>query len=334
MRRLLLSLLFGVAIACSSGDDTTAPDPCAANTATGYAAYTVGGLGAWSVAPAATDACITVRLDSHFVYLDPAVTAQGRLYLFLPGTGAIPQYYRRVIQEAARAGYHAVGLSYPNADAVGVLCAGQGADCHGPAREEILTGADASSVVAVTRSNSIENRLLKLVAFMQAIDPGRNWSQFTVGGAIDWSRVSVAGHSQGGGHALYIARRHAVLRASAFASGGDVAGSEPATWVTQPFATPASRIYGFISVNDELVSPTGAVNAWTVIGLGAFGPANSVDGAAAPWGGSHMLLTSAAPVRPEVAIGPNHNVVVVDVNTPNDGGVPVFAGVWREMGMP
>jgi hypothetical protein len=35
-----------------------------------------------------------------------------------------------------------------------------------------------------------------------------------------------------------------------------------------------------------------------------------------------------------VAIGPNHNVVVVDVNTPNDGGVPVFAGVWREMGMP
>lgn len=322
--------------ACSSGDDDPGPTPdpgtCAATT--GHAAYTTDGLQAWSVLPRATDSCIDARLDSHFVFIDPAVAAKNRLFLFLPGSGAIPQYYRLIARTAAREGYHAIGLSYFNASAVGSLCAGQGPDCHGPVRLEILTGTDASSRIAVSRANSIENRVLRLLAYMQSIDPGRNWSQFVVNGAVDWSRVSVAGHSQGGGHALFIAQRHLVLRASAYGSGGDLIVQQPVTWVTEPFATPAGRIYGFSSVNDEAVSAVGAVNAWTAIGLDAFGPATSVDAAAAPWGGSHMLLTSAVPQRPELANAPNHNVVVVDVNTPVVGGAPVFEPVWREMGMP
>ena len=337
MHRCLV-LLALTAAACSSSDGdsdpTPNPDPCAANTATGYSAYASNGLQAWSVLPAATDACIDARLDSHFVYVDPAVAAKGRLFLFLPGTGAIPRFYRLIVRTAASEGYHAIGLSYFNATAVATLCAGRGPDCHGPARLENLTGSDVSNRIAVSRANSIENRLLRLLAYMQTIDPGRNWSQFVANGAIDWSKVSVAGHSQGGGHALYIAQRHLVLRASAYGSGGDVILQQPVTWVTEPFTTPVDRIYGFSSVNDEAVSAVGAVNAWTEIGLDAFGPATSVDDAPAPWGGSHMLLTSAAPENPGVSSAPNHGVVVVDVHTPVVGSVAVFAEAWREMAMP
>jgi hypothetical protein len=330
-------LLAAITLGCSSSDGdadpTPDPDPCAANTTTGYSAYTSNGLQAWSVHPAATDACVDARLDSHFVYVDPAVAAKGRLFLFLPGTGGIPWFYRLIVRTAASEGYHAIGLSYFNAAAVAILCAGQGPDCHGPVRLENLTGSDVSNRIAVSRANSIENRLLRLLAYMQTIDPGRNWSQFVADGAIDWSKVSVAGHSQGGGHALYIAQRHLVLRASAYGSGGDLIVQQPVTWVTEPFTTPADRMYGFSSVNDEAVSAAGAVNAWTEIGLDGFGAATSVDDVAAPWGGSHMLLTSAAPENPGASSAPNHSMVVVDVHTPMAGNVPVFAAVWREMGM-
>jgi hypothetical protein len=46
-----------------------------------------------------------------------------------------------------------------------------------------------------------------------------------------------------------------------------------------------------------------------------------------------MLLTSAAR-EPGASSAPNHGMVVVDVHTPKVGSAPVFAGVWRTMGMP
>jgi hypothetical protein len=122
----------------------------------------------------------------------------------------------------------------------------------------------------VSRANSIENRLLRLLAYMQAIDPGRNWSQFVLNGAIDWSKVSVAGHSQVVGTRSHRAAPRRAARLGV-RLGGDVIVQQPVTWVTEPFTTPADRIYGFSSVNDEAVSAVGAVNAWTEIGLDAFG---------------------------------------------------------------
>src|SRR5829696_4928184 len=68
------------------------------------------------VVPAATDPAITNSnpLFRHWVYLDPTAPRAGKLFVFLPGTGAPPNVYRLILETAAQDGCHAVGLSYVN----------------------------------------------------------------------------------------------------------------------------------------------------------------------------------------------------------------------------
>ena len=335
MRLTSVAVALIAAAACST--PSTPDDPCAATPGTGIRTGSSADLTIWVVHPRSTDGCITQRLDSHFVFRAPAVTPVGRLFVFLPGTTAIAQYYQLIVAEAARAGYHAVGISYPNDNAVGVLCASQPATCYGDARLEILTGQATSSVVAVDRANCIENRIVKLLRFMRTTEPAGDWGQFLLGDtAVVWSKVAVAGHSQGGGHTLFIAQRYAVWRATAYSSAGDfLAGSAAvAPWVLQPYATPATRLFGFISNADELVSPVPTLAAWSAIGMA--GAAVDVDVTTPPFGATQRFVTTAAPANPLVTVSPNHNVVAVDVNTPKVGGTttPVFAGVWRALSFP
>lgn len=344
MRQLLVSGTLILAAACS-GSGTTPPTPpitpgagaCAATPGVGLNVRSAHGLTITSLLPRSTDACISVALDSHFVYRAPGVVPLGRLLVFLPGTGAVPQNYRLILAEAARTGYHAIGLSYPNAEAIGALCSTQAADCYGDARLEILTGLSTSNVVDVSRANSIENRLVRLLSFMRATEPAGNWGQFLItDSAVEWRRLAVAGHSQGGGHALFIAQQHQLFRGSAYASAGDLlAGSgAPAPWVTRPFATPASRLAGFVSTNDELVSAVASLATWVTIGMSA--ALVNVDVTPAPYLANQRFVTSAAPENPGLAISPSHNVVVVDVNTPKAGpsNAPVFGEVWRAVSFP
>jgi hypothetical protein len=327
-----------VAACTDSGSPTRPPvETCPANTASGVSTYTLLDRTVWTVLPIATNACITQNPDSHFVALDPTVPLVGRLFVFLPGSSAEARSYRRIVAEAAGAGYHALGLTYVNDLAIGVRCAFAGSACYSEVREEIVTGDDTSGRLQVGRDDSIEGRLVRLLEFMALVDPDRGWDQFVNTNGPRWDLISVAGHSQGGGHSLFIAQRTSVFRATAYSSAGDllVPGSSPAPWVAEPWATPAARRFGFISEFDELVSYMGTVEAWTNAGLAAFGPPAQVDGTAAPFGGSHMLTTRADPRNPATIIAPNHGVTVVDIVTPLDAsGEPVFAPVWRALSFP
>jgi hypothetical protein len=323
------------------GRSATAPpvlpqvDPCAPTPGVGVRVSSQNGLAVTAVLPQSTDACISQKLDSHFVYRAPAVASAGRLLIFLPGTGAVAQNYQLILAQAARAGYHAIGVSYPNDIAVGTFCAAEQPTCYAATRLEILTGQATSSVVNVSRANSIENRIVKLLRFMNTAEPGAGWAQFLSNDStVNWSSVSIAGHSQGGGHALFIAQRYAVFRASMYASYGDYLPNvtTPAPWVTQSYATPATRIFGFISTADELISPLGALSTWGALGM--VGAAVNVDVTSSPYGAAQRFVTAAIPENPTLVIAANHNVVAVDVNTPKVGGVPVFAGVWKAVSFP
>jgi len=335
MRLPILFASMLVLIACGAADVTPPPpiDPCAPAGASALVTRTPNGLVEFSVRSGSTNACQAVAADSHLAYVSPTATLRGRLAVFLPGTGGVPRNLEFVQQVAAAEGFHVIGLAYPNDLSVGSLCSGRGTACYGPVRQEIATGNDASSVVTVSRNDAIEQRLRDMLAFLRTTDPQRGWGTFLQADTVRWDLVHVAGHSQGGGFALFLAQRQRVAQAAAMGSGGDLVdgGLTPAAWVGQPFRTPASAIYGFIHTADELVRPQGAVNAWTQIGLAAFGAATSVDGAASPWGGSHMLLTSTAPRFPTAPTASNHGAVAVDFNTPIDGGVPRFAPVWRRI---
>lgn len=329
---------FGVAAACSESESPADPiDDCTPTTTSGLSSYALDGLEVHAILPARTSSCIVAAPDSHFVALDPTAVSSGRLFVFLAGSGASARNYRKIIFAAARAGYPAVALTYVNDLPVGVRCAFAASNCYEDVRREVVTGADASSRLTVGWDDSIEGRLVRLIETFAALDPGGGWAGFLDGLAPRWDRISVAGHSQGGGHSLFIARENPVFRATAYSSGGDLEPltGTPAAWLDGSWTTPADRIGGFSAENDEVVPYAGTISAWTLVGLDAFGPPTSVDLEAPPWGGARMLTTRAAPRNAGAVFTPHHSVTVVDGITPLDtDGEPVFAPVWRTLSFP
>lgn len=284
------------------------------------------------VQPASTDAAISSDLEAHFaVNPSPAVTAKQRLLVFLPGTFGRPDNYRSVVRVAAAQGLHAIGLNYPNNVTVGSLCSTSiDANCFANTRHEILTGNDTSSAITVSRANSIENRLIKLLLALHTQAPGEDWDGYLVAGQPDWSRIRVAGHSQGGGHAAFIAKQYSVDRAVYFGSPADATSSGLAPWVSVAGATPGTRQAGFTHLRDELA--TLPVVSATCRVLGLAGALTSVDGMAAPFGGAKQLTTNADPAPGNSALSPLHSTPIVDGVTPlASDGTPLFAPVWRTL---
>lgn len=275
----------------------------------------------------ATQAGIADRFGPH-VAVAPLGAATGRLFVHLPGTGGKPPSTLLILRQAGSQGVHAVGLAYPNLPTVDSLCsASSDIDCYAKVRLEIIDGTDRTPLVAINRTNSIENRLVAVLAALAAQFPAEGWGQFLAAGAPRWDRIAISGHSQGGGHAAMMARDRTMARVCMFGSPKDTSSffNAPAAWQSDPHVTPADRYYGF---NHQQDSQAITLRNWAALGLGALGAPVSVDGAAPPYGGSHQLTTNAVPS----SAGEYHGSVVVDRNTPLAAdGTPLFAPVWSRM---
>ena len=107
-----------------------------------------------TVTPSVTDPNITTPNANHYVYINTAVTQKNKLFLFFPGTGGIPSYYKEITKEAANLGYYSIGLSYPNAQAINTICAGTtDTTCHRRARYETFDGIDRHDSLNVDTNN-------------------------------------------------------------------------------------------------------------------------------------------------------------------------------------
>ena len=104
------------------------------------------------VKPQQTDSAIDRALDDHYAWLDTSVRTNNKLFVFMPGTATPPGAYQLVQQEAARLGYHVIGLMYPNSVKLAVACplTGDPDACFENARLEILDGIPRRSVVEVS----------------------------------------------------------------------------------------------------------------------------------------------------------------------------------------
>lgn len=287
------------------------------------------------ILPASTDPAIDQANDPHVaVNPSPSVAPKSKLFVFLPGTGAVPTMQQRILGTAAVRGYHAIGLSYPNATAVGTLCADDtDPDCFWDVRREVISGVNLSARVVVTPANAIVHRLERLLATLQAQFPAEGWGAFLIGGSVDWSRVTLAGHSQGGGHVGVLAKLVALDRAVYFSSPADwrQVANTPATWLGRPNVTSATRQLAFIHEQDQLVPEAQARANWVALGLDALGPVTSVDGSVAPYGDSHRLTTRAVPALTSAY----HGATVVDVATPRTAtGGSLFEPVWIYLAFP
>jgi hypothetical protein len=229
-------------------------------------------------------------------------------------------------------GFHVINLNYPNDEAVRDLCGAPNTDldCYAKVRLEIKDGTDRTSLVNVNRANSIENRLIKLLIYLQTLFPNDNWAQFLGGNsAIQWSKIVVAGHSQGGGHAGIIGRFHPVSRAIMLAAMdfNGVTGM-PANWIARPETTPnataADRFFGFSHMRDDSVNFTIlTTRIWTAYGMNNYGAVVNVDNAAPPYNNTHSLTTN-------FDCANTHGCIVVDAFTPiGTNGIAVFRPVWE-----
>jgi hypothetical protein len=271
------------------------------------------------VPPPDTDPAITQFVDDHVVVWNPYVERRGVLYVHLPGTGGVPANSELVLREAALQGVPAIGLTYPNRRTVNSLCDGRTTACPGAVRNEIVNGVDSSPLVSVNVANSVVNRLTKLLQHLSRLQPGFGWDTYLDGAEPRWERIVVGGHSQGAGHAAFIATQHRVARVAMYAGAHDTVDGRFADWL-QPGATPGERFFGFVHREDgAIVKQLG----WQR--LGATGALTPVDGATPPYGGNHMLVTDVPSANP-------HGSVVVDARTPKRAdGTPLFAPVWRHL---
>lgn len=283
------------------------------------------------VQPQVTDSEIDLALGRHYVAKNPDVSQRNQLMVFFPGAGGTPFFYRTFTNLAADMGFDAIALSYVNEDAVNDLCGGQpDLDCYGNMRLEGLDGIDRTNVINVNRANSIENRLIKLLIYLQGQFPSQNWEQYLdQNNQIKWNKLVVAGHSQGGGVAGIIAKNHIVTRSIMFAA-MDFNGpnNSPANWILAPSISPESVYFGFSHRQDESVNYNLLSNRiWTVYGMPAYGAIVNTESATPPYNNTHSLNTNYA----ELPDGSSyHGSVVADTRFPVDAnGVSVHEPVWR-----
>lgn len=294
-----------------------------------------------------TDSSITAApggFESPHVVINPSpsVTSKGELLVFLPGTQGRPSQYSAILRSAAGWGFYSVGLNYPNQTTMASLCrTSPDPNCYWAARSDVLfgDGTPVSGQSDVTPADSIVNRLAKLLVYMDATFPGEGWGQFLLpDSTVDWSKVVLAGHSQGGGHVGVMAKTVNLARAVYFSSPDDWSDltNQPADWtLSKPNVTPAGRQYGFGSDADTLVPNSHAFAIWDNLGLARPGSGPVlVETSSAPFGDSHQLRT-ALPFNPTSSAPgtalKNHGITVVDTSTPLDGnGRPRFStdGVW------
>lgn len=266
----------------------------------------------------------------------PATAAQrkGILIVYMVGSGGSPDFSLEPARFAASLGFGVLNIQYPNTTVVGVVCGGQ-ADCFGQFRGETVFGENVAYAPGlptynqaanfVTRENSVVNRVANLLDFLanqtasdNNPDPGY-WQQFLVtdsnspystrnnGFAYpDWSKIVIAGHSQGGGMASMLAMnladvpaRRVIMFSSPNDNSGGVNGNEPATWMLQISATAMSRFWGLRHPNDTTLGPRVQQN-WERLGGpgsgGVGGPMNNAEvdignGTGDPAGAQRLVIT-------------------------------------------
>lgn len=325
----LLSVVLIILIATSCTNATTSPTltpeiPQTQDTATSEVGYI-----SHEVRPSETDEAINNWNEPHYLCV-PALDDQrsGKLWVFLPGTRATPDYYTMLTQEAARAGLHSVCLRYPNDESVNIQICPYDTDpnCHEKVREEIISGVAVSKHITVDTANSIEGRLKSLLMYLRNQFPDEGWEQYLdINSEVVWSSIVVAGHSQGAGHAVYIAYKHRVNHAVGF-SWADVRKGSLAPWLTEkPSQTPPEGYYLFWHRDDTNVAGHQPA-LMTVLGIDQFGNPVITDESTPPYDGSHALIATVPPPTGERA----HNTHVADkaLNFDEDGN-PVYSTVWR-----
>ncbi len=265
------------------------------------------------------DPTATQSLGTQGAYVDTRVAPAGKLVVFLHGAAASAPASctsAEVANMLTAKGFHVLLPCYNSYYGVGIC----GADIGG-CRREAFEGKDLSPAIAIAPADAIEPRIVAALQYMMKQHPAGDWGYYLQDGQPYWPDIIISGISHGASSAGLIAKIRPVDRAVMHSGPLDT----DQAWLALPSLTPPSRIYGFTHTSD--VQHAGHLAAFQTLQLP--GAAVSVDGAAAPYGGSHRLQTSAIPV-PNTSDG-GHSSTAPGGASPKVGGAYVHAAVWAAM---
>ena len=279
------------------------------------------------VYPSTADPAITTYNALNFVSVQTGAVLKNILFVNIPGTNRPPSQCKVIAQKAVTLGYHAISLTYPNQTAGNPLCGPTGdTTCHERLRREVIDGVDRHPSIAITPTNSIINRLTKLLIYMHKAQPTQGWGQYLVNNQINWSKVIVAGHSQGGALAGVIGRFYPVKRVIMFSMVDFLNNGKIPSWEKMTFNN--ANYYSLINMNDELVPWPKVKPVWTAAGWLAYGNYINVDWNPYPYNNSHLLISTYKPTS--TSIDPYHNMTGVDHYFPKlSTGKYVYEKAWE-----
>ncbi|MBA4177996.1 MAG: hypothetical protein C0505_15780 [Leptothrix sp. (in: Bacteria)] len=208
-----------------------------------------------SIAPRLTDDRLPEADPPHIVIYDP-VRVDAPLLVWLGGTGGKPDTGPRHFYETAlQTGYRVLALSYVNTPAVSQVCMGATLraqpGCAGLMRQQRAWGDVQTGLVADRPEDAIVSRLTRLLHYLAQADASGQWSQYIDGDGPRWARLTLAGQSQGGGMAAFIAQTRQVAGVIMFSGGWDHrAAGALADWYSRPSQTPATRWHGTYHANE------------------------------------------------------------------------------------
>ena len=164
-----------------------------------------------SILPSVTDPAIQTFDSPHAIYLNRKlivdqqpgpVHARHELLLWLTGTGGNAQKAAAdFCKLAADLGYHVVSLMYPDDLAASACANDRNLDSFETFRLAIIQGGSATcqngrKKLTITRPDSIESRLTKLLLHLKSIRPREHWEQFlNTNDTVKWETIAVAGQS-------------------------------------------------------------------------------------------------------------------------------------------
>lgn len=266
------------------------------------------------VNPNQTDSSIETVHGPHIAMYDPQSASRHQLFLFLVGTGNKAESSLTIDNVFAGWGYHVISLDYEN-NVLAASCAhSSDSSTFGRYRAAIVTGAPVSKKIKIDPANSILNRLQKLLVFLTKNNPDGGWEEFVNNGQPVWSRIIVAGHSQGSGHAAYIGKLFSVERVLMFSGPQDYMDdlNEPAPWLARKSATPSSRFFAFLNVKDPFNVHHQIANCAVLM---------------------EMPKPDAFMVKPGATIEGDHHILINDFPARYHGStlLPQYQNVWKYM---
>lgn len=249
------------------------------------------------------DPAASRALGDQHAFLDTRVEPQGKLVVYLHGAGDFQSCGGGALGPlVASFGFHWLAPCYLSNYGVD-NCGDDIAGC----RLEAFEGEDHHPFVDITRPDSIEERIVRGLGYLEQENPEGDWQYFLEGETPRWSEIVISGHSHGASSSGLIGVYRSVARVVMLAGPYDVGQA----WLELEPLTPRDRFYGFSHTGDN--QHQGHLDAFEALGLP--GAPTGVDDQDPPYADSHRLFSQAS-------VSDAHGSVT-------SGDIPAFVPVWE-----